>query len=95
MQNLNNLIKGLMLVFISAVLVLLFTPLGFPYSGDLSAPAPQRYMISVSCITDMDSKYILAFRDSVFATSTCYSMLIGFFTTSMEIFDEMIADYGL
>lgn len=45
-QNLNNLVKALMAVFLTAVLVLLFTPLGFPYSADMSAPAPQRYVIS-------------------------------------------------
>lgn len=46
-QDLRCAIKGLVGLFLTAFLVLLFTPLGFPYSGDLSSPAPQRYIISV------------------------------------------------
>ncbi|XP_065226091.1 endoplasmic reticulum metallopeptidase 1-like isoform X2 [Planococcus citri] len=45
-NNLKTVVKALAGIFLAAVLVLLFTPLGFPYSGDLLAPAPQRYMIS-------------------------------------------------
>lgn len=33
-----------------AVGLLILTPVGFPYSGDPAAPAPQRFMIAVSVI---------------------------------------------
>ncbi|KAF5299923.1 hypothetical protein FQR65_LT09318 [Abscondita terminalis] len=33
-------------VFLLSIAVLILTPLGFPYSGDPNAPAPQRFMIA-------------------------------------------------
>jgi len=38
-------------LFLIAVGLLILTPLGFPYSGDPAAPAPQRFMIAVSVIS--------------------------------------------
>jgi hypothetical protein len=35
-------------LFLIAVSLLILTPLGFPYSSDPAAPAPQRFMIAVS-----------------------------------------------
>lgn len=37
-------------IFLISIAVLLLTPLGFPYSGDPRAPAPQKFMLSVSDI---------------------------------------------
>jgi hypothetical protein len=35
-------------LFLIAVVLLIATPLGFPYSADMASPAPQRFMIAVS-----------------------------------------------
>lgn len=34
-------------IFLITIGVLILTPLGFPYSGDLSSLAPERFMIAV------------------------------------------------
>ncbi|CAH0380645.1 unnamed protein product [Bemisia tabaci] len=41
----KKVISFLSIVFFVSVLLLLFTPLGFPYSSDPQAPSPQRYII--------------------------------------------------
>ncbi|KAF5278793.1 hypothetical protein FQA39_LY18351 [Lamprigera yunnana] len=47
-------------VFFLSIAVLIFTPLGFPYSGDPNGPAPQRFMIAHVKRTfhDVDNKII-------------------------------------
>ncbi|KAL0278689.1 UNVERIFIED_CONTAM: hypothetical protein PYX00_000439 [Menopon gallinae] len=44
-ENPKKIFSIMGIVFPSALLLLLFTPLGFPYSGDTYAPRPQRYML--------------------------------------------------
>lgn len=44
-QNVKRLIKGLLTISLVSLLVLVFTPFGFPYSGDVAAPSPQRFII--------------------------------------------------
>jgi hypothetical protein len=46
-ERILSLLSGLFLI---AVGLLILTPLGFPYSADPAAPAPQRFMIAVSVI---------------------------------------------
>lgn len=40
----------LIIMLLVSFLVLVFTPLGFPYSGDPNNLAPQRFMVAVSVI---------------------------------------------
>lgn len=47
-RNSARVFSVLLGVFLLALAVLILTPLGFPYSGDPTAPAPQRFMIAVS-----------------------------------------------
>jgi uncharacterized RDD family membrane protein YckC len=44
-EKVLSLLSGMFLI---AVSLLILTPLGFPYSSDAAAPAPQRFMIAVS-----------------------------------------------
>uniref|UniRef100_A0A146L905 FXNA-like protease n=1 Tax=Lygus hesperus TaxID=30085 RepID=A0A146L905_LYGHE len=44
-QKSGSLVKHLAVIFICSVLVLIFTPLGFPYSASRTNPSPQRYAI--------------------------------------------------
>lgn len=41
----KKILAALSTVFLGSLLVLLFTPFGFPYSGDPEAPTPQRHMV--------------------------------------------------
>lgn len=45
-----NLLLGL---FLLSIAVLIFTPMGFPYSGDPNSLAPQRFMLAVSKSLDI------------------------------------------
>ncbi|XP_034950352.1 endoplasmic reticulum metallopeptidase 1-like [Chelonus insularis] len=44
-KNAERVLSVMMGLFFLSIAVLILTPLGFPYSGDISAPAPQRFMI--------------------------------------------------
>jgi hypothetical protein len=46
-ERILSILSGLFLI---AVGLLVLTPLGFPYSADPAAPAPQRFLIAVSVI---------------------------------------------
>lgn len=46
-QQVEKVFKLLIGVFLISVAILLLTPLGFPYSGDQTSLAPQRFMVSV------------------------------------------------
>lgn len=48
LQKVYTVFSTLTAVFLVSFLVLVFTPLGFPYSGDPDNLAPQRYMVAVS-----------------------------------------------
>uniref|UniRef100_A0A8D8VNW2 FXNA-like protease n=1 Tax=Cacopsylla melanoneura TaxID=428564 RepID=A0A8D8VNW2_9HEMI len=41
----KKVLSSLGTIFFVSILLLVLTPLGFPYSGELSSPTPQRYMI--------------------------------------------------
>ncbi|XP_074112477.1 endoplasmic reticulum metallopeptidase 1 [Cotesia typhae] len=45
-KNAGRIISVMIGLFYLSVAVLILTPLGFPYSGDVSSPAPQRFMIA-------------------------------------------------
>lgn len=45
-KNAERIISVLTGIFLIAIGILILTPLGFPYSGNPSAPAPQRFMIA-------------------------------------------------
>jgi hypothetical protein len=47
-KNPDRILSMLGGMFLIAVSLLILTPLGFPYSSDPAAPAPQRFMIAVS-----------------------------------------------
>nr|XP_012220395.1 PREDICTED: endoplasmic reticulum metallopeptidase 1-like isoform X1 [Linepithema humile]XP_012220396.1 PREDICTED: endoplasmic reticulum metallopeptidase 1-like isoform X2 [Linepithema humile] len=47
-KNAERIISVFIGIFLIAIAVLILTPLGFPYSGDPSSPAPQRFMIAHS-----------------------------------------------
>lgn len=47
-KNAGRVISVMIGLFYLSVAVLILTPLGFPYSGDVSSPAPQRFMIAVN-----------------------------------------------
>ncbi|XP_050425475.1 endoplasmic reticulum metallopeptidase 1-like [Adelges cooleyi] len=45
-RKVNTVFISLTLILLTSLLVLVFTPFGFPYSGDSNNLAPQRYMVS-------------------------------------------------
>lgn len=47
-KNASRVISVLVGIFLIATGILILTPLGFPYSGDPSSPAPERFMIVVN-----------------------------------------------
>lgn len=47
-RNVERVFSLFLGVFLLSLAVLILTPIGFPYSGDPTSPAPQRFMISVS-----------------------------------------------
>lgn len=49
-QKVYTVFYTLAIVLLVSFLVLVFTPLGFPYSGDPNNLAPQRFMVAVSVI---------------------------------------------
>lgn len=46
-KNAERILSVLVGIFLITIGVLILTPLGFPYSGDLSSLAPERFMIAV------------------------------------------------
>lgn len=50
-KNAGRVISVLIGIFLLATGALILTPLGFPYSGDPSSPAPERFMIVVLYIS--------------------------------------------
>jgi hypothetical protein len=55
-KNPDRILSILSVLFLVAVGLLILTPLGFPYSGDPAAPAPQRFMIAVSVLRLTESE---------------------------------------
>lgn len=50
LRKVYTVFSTLAVVLSVSFLVLVFTPLGFPYSGDPDNLAPQRYMVAVSFV---------------------------------------------
>lgn len=51
LQKVYTVFSTLAVVLFVSFLVLVFTPLGFPYSGDPNNLAPQRFMVAVSVLS--------------------------------------------
>lgn len=46
-RNAERVLSVLMGIFLISIGILILTPLGFPYSGDPTSPAAERFMIMV------------------------------------------------